>query len=439
MIKLSQTNRWILGLTQIMVIAIVAFWGIVSPGIAQTDEPATITIPADNGSDYTDNSNNAVGDFYDPLLPYGQWVLMPDNTWAWEPYNISVDWKPYTLGHWVYTDYGWTWVSDEPWGWACFHYGRWDYDNDYGWVWYPGLEWAPAWVVWRTNDDWIGWAPCPRRLHWRDDRGFDFRNFDINVSIASHNFCFVPTRFILDQDLHRRIMPSTWNSRMIPITKPELRYTLENHRIVNQLPIQPQLERIIGHPIPKMNIIESDRIQVGTRTIQDRENSIQLYKPDFRSMPRTETQRRVQNMPRINIPVKPNEISTQQKSILRSLQTAQEAENRSLEQKHILEQKALQEQHQREITRPSVNIPREQIQQQQRAENQALQEQMQREQRLLQNYHERENMIKTAPAAPPERRYEIQPSQSRETYQRMQQYGSGQGNRESAPRIQERK
>ena len=38
-------------------------------------------------------------------------------------------WEPY---------YGWTWVDNEPWGWAPFHYGNWFYAADYGWAWYPG-------------------------------------------------------------------------------------------------------------------------------------------------------------------------------------------------------------------------------------------------------------------------------------------------------------
>ena len=50
-------------------------------------------------------------------------------------------------------------ISDEPYGWATYHYGRWLYDDFQGWVWKPGVEWAPAWVGWRSNDDYIGWAP----------------------------------------------------------------------------------------------------------------------------------------------------------------------------------------------------------------------------------------------------------------------------------------
>jgi hypothetical protein len=430
----SKATRLVLFYSPIMVLTILAVLLFAYPGFPQTDISVSVSGNPDTDYDNADNSNNAVSYFYDSLLPYGQWVLMPDNNWAWEPYNMPVDWRPYTQGHWVYTDYGWTWAADEPWGWACFHYGRWDYNDDYGWAWYPGREWGPAWVVWRCNDDWIGWAPCPRRLHWRDDRGFDFRNFDIQVSIASHNFCFVPTRHILDRDLHQRVMPITWNTRVFNATKPEVRYTYDNHRIVNEMPLeQSRLEQIIRHPIPKMNLIEVNK--PGTQTpIQNRENALQLYKPDFRLIPRTEVQHPLQNIPRITTPSEPNLISNQQKSMLRSIQSKQETENRALQQKHMLEQQALEQQHQREMTHPPVTIPQEQLQQQHQAERQALQEQMQREQRLLQNSHEREKIIKTAPAAPPERRFEIQPSQSKEPYQRIQQYEKEQKNQENTSR-----
>ena len=53
------------------------------------------------------------------------------------------DWRPYCNGHWERTEDGWYWVSDEPWGWATYHYGRWDFDPAIGWYWVPQTQWAP--------------------------------------------------------------------------------------------------------------------------------------------------------------------------------------------------------------------------------------------------------------------------------------------------------
>jgi hypothetical protein len=98
--------------------------------------------------------------FYDALDAYGEWVWHPRFGYVWLPGNVREDWRPYTVGHWVYTDeYGWYWDSYEPFAWAVYHYGRWGYDPDYGWFWVPGDTWAPAWVNWRYSDNYTGWAP----------------------------------------------------------------------------------------------------------------------------------------------------------------------------------------------------------------------------------------------------------------------------------------
>ncbi len=97
--------------------------------------------------------------FYDELSPYGQWVNSPLYGYVWVP-NAGPDFQPYgTAGHWVFTNYGWTWVSDYSWGWAPFHYGTWDFDSFYGWYWIPGYQWSPAWVSWRSSPGYYGWCP----------------------------------------------------------------------------------------------------------------------------------------------------------------------------------------------------------------------------------------------------------------------------------------
>src|ERR1700712_4421593 len=98
-------------------------------------------------------------EFYDELQPYGTWVSDPQYGNVWVP-DADEDFRPYaTRGHWVVTEYGNTWVSDFEWGWAPFHYGRWRFDDYYGWEWIPGNEWGPAWVNWRSGDDYYAWAP----------------------------------------------------------------------------------------------------------------------------------------------------------------------------------------------------------------------------------------------------------------------------------------
>ena len=88
--------------------------------------------------------------FDETLSPYGQWVDTgegPNDGRAWrpDPDVVGEDFQPYaTGGHWVYSDWGWTWESDYPWGWAPYHYGRWALTPSWGWVWYPGHRLGPC-------------------------------------------------------------------------------------------------------------------------------------------------------------------------------------------------------------------------------------------------------------------------------------------------------
>ncbi len=99
--------------------------------------------------------------FYDALAPYGSWVEYGNYGPVWYPTQVAADWRPYLDGRWVPTAEGWVFESQEPWAWACYHYGNWFPTDEYGWVWSPGSTWYPSTAAWRTNDDYIGWAPIP--------------------------------------------------------------------------------------------------------------------------------------------------------------------------------------------------------------------------------------------------------------------------------------
>lgn len=106
---------------------------------------------------------HATAEFQAPLGAHGTWIEVGSYGRCWRPAGVAMEWRPYGYGHWVWTDCGWYWVSDEPWAWACYHYGWWVNDSFHGWVWVPGIEWAPAWVSWRVGGGFIGWAPLPPR------------------------------------------------------------------------------------------------------------------------------------------------------------------------------------------------------------------------------------------------------------------------------------
>jgi hypothetical protein len=75
---------------------------------------------------------------YEDLDAYGTWNYQAGYGAAWSPTGVAVDWAPYRFGHWVWiAPWGWTWVEDEPWGFAPFHYGRWAFVSS-RWFWVPG-------------------------------------------------------------------------------------------------------------------------------------------------------------------------------------------------------------------------------------------------------------------------------------------------------------
>ncbi len=115
--------------------------------------------------------------FYSSLAPYGSWVTVDGYGLCWRPSvsTMGVGWQPYlNSGRWYHSDYGWYWHSDYSWGWAPFHYGRWARHGGYGWVWIPDTTWGPAWVDWRYNNAYCGWAPLPPSAHWRAGVGFSY-------------------------------------------------------------------------------------------------------------------------------------------------------------------------------------------------------------------------------------------------------------------------
>ena len=100
--------------------------------------------------------------FYDALSSYGNWVDYGNYGPVWYPtQGVTQNWRPYVDGRWVPTDDGWVFETGEPWGWATYHWGNWMPTSEYGWVWSPGSTWYPSTAAWRTNDDYVGWAPIP--------------------------------------------------------------------------------------------------------------------------------------------------------------------------------------------------------------------------------------------------------------------------------------
>ena len=210
--------------------------------------------------------NVDVSVFHDAMAPYGNWVNHRTYGRVWYPHNVGSQWRPYTDGYWAHTDdYGWLWVSNEPWGWAPYHYGRWAWDNWYGWLWVPGRTWAPAWVFWRSGGGYAAWAPMPPNVMWQSGVGLNISYFNYDRDLRWDSWVAVREREVTNRNISRHIRPRSNNREVINATHYTNNVTLMNKRIVNQgIPVS-QIEAVTHQPVmsvkPKVyDSVESNKV-----------------------------------------------------------------------------------------------------------------------------------------------------------------------------------
>ena len=168
--------------------------------------------------------------FFAELSRFGEWFGTQDYGFVWQPMALGTNpaWRPYTRGRWVNSDQGWTWLSDEPFGWAVYHYGRWVLLAEHGWVWVPGDDWAPAWVSWRQNDDYLGWAPLPPETLYDEVYDYD-PGIDLAYDVSPEYYNFVPVDHFYEP-VHSHCVPRTTVVTIIISTRNVTRFSLrENH------------------------------------------------------------------------------------------------------------------------------------------------------------------------------------------------------------------
>jgi hypothetical protein len=180
-------------------------------------------------------------DFYEPLQAYGSWIDVPGYGRCWTPTGIDPDWRPYADGHWQRTDAGWYWVSDERWGWATYHYGRWHRDDTFGWVWVPQTQWAPAWVAWREGGGYTGWAPLPPEARIGDNGANQNGNPDPRA------FVFVEKKRMLDPQRHQNLIVN--NTTIINNTINIDKVVVVNKVVINEGPPPESVAQATGRQV----------------------------------------------------------------------------------------------------------------------------------------------------------------------------------------------
>src|SRR5256714_6493486 len=193
--------------------------------------------------------------FYTKLEPHGEWLETADYGYVWQPREAerSRSWRPYTNGRWVYTDAGWTWISEESFGWATYHYGRWTRLRGIGWVWVPGNEWAPAWVSWRKSNDYVGWAPLPPEA--RFDQRTGIHNWsDKYYDIGPDQYSFVASREFGAQRIESNIVPPERNLTIVNQTTNVTNITYNNTTVVNEGPNYDEMRAQSREPVQRYRL-----------------------------------------------------------------------------------------------------------------------------------------------------------------------------------------
>jgi hypothetical protein len=211
---------------------------------------------------------HAESDFYEPLTPHGEWVVVGSHGRCWRPARVEASWRPYCNGSWQHTDVGWYWVSDEPWAWATYHYGRWDYGDQYGWYWVPQTQWAPAWVSWHSGGGYVGWAPLLPSVRISAS---GFIGFNVSV-IPPRAYVFVEQGNFLSP-----IRPTTVvinNTTIINKTTHITNTKIVNNVVINGGPSAAVIEKASGRKIQAVPVKELRQKQESAVAVkQNKSNS----------------------------------------------------------------------------------------------------------------------------------------------------------------------
>src|ERR1041385_7680107 len=211
--------------------------------------------------------------FYDELSPYGSWVDYQNYGYVWVP-DVDREFTPYgSDGHWVFTEDGWTWVSNYSWGWAPFHYGRWAYDDSYGWLWVPNNEWGPAWVTWRRSEGYYGWAPMGPGISVEVAFGGGYR-------VPNERWIFVSNRDFSRPDIDRYYIDRSTNVTIINNSTVINNTYIDNSRHTTYVagPARDDVQKVTGTVIRPVVIRENDK---PGQTLSN--DQLQIYRPQVQT------------------------------------------------------------------------------------------------------------------------------------------------------------
>jgi hypothetical protein len=187
---------------------------------------------------------------------------------------VGRDFRPYYNGYWSNTrEYGWLWVSDDPWGDVPYRYGRWVFDPRDGWLWVPGYVWGPSWVVWRSGGGNIGWFPMPPDNYYGNgayagsfEAEYGYRDW-YGPSFSNDSFLslwvFVDETHFGDRNYRNFAARTRDHRNIIGRTSDTTNYVTVNNYVVNRSVDVNRLERTTNrrfNPVSARDVLGRDEV-----------------------------------------------------------------------------------------------------------------------------------------------------------------------------------
>jgi hypothetical protein len=280
-------------------------------------------------------------EFYDQLAPHGEWIQVnPEDvglkskiasinssgnkdfsisnllgvndayaldanlgmTFVWKPStNLAVTtslgdaiveqetpgYVPYTNGQWVNTDAGWYFKAPTPAEETVSHYGRWVNTPTDGWLWIPGRVWAPAWVDWKQNDDYVSWAPLPPSVY--------IDNSTINVpEINEDRYVIVEKRYFVEPTIYKYMYKENRNKVMIKEMTKTDGIMIMNKTIINKGPDVNIIQTVYGRNI---ELVKIQHVK-NSNDIKYYDKEYFVYKPGFKKYKNKDNKNIIINEPK---------------------------------------------------------------------------------------------------------------------------------------------
>ncbi len=261
-------------------------------------------------------------EFYEQLAPYGEWIQVKpedigmksqtlqnelngssgkintgtmelqkafatsyennDMVYVWKPSSAlsvmnvngsSPSYVPYSNGKWVNTNSGWYFKANTPAEETTSHYGRWVNKSETGWLWIPGRVWAPAWVDWKENDQYVSWAPLPPSVY--------MSNGTVSTPVIENsNYLIVEKKYFVEPDIYKYNNNYYQNGEQINLNdfKNLSGLILVDNLLVNKGPDLTLIQTLYGKNIEYVSIQTVNRYS----EVKYTGNEFFIYKPGFK-------------------------------------------------------------------------------------------------------------------------------------------------------------